>query len=57
MKGMLRPLRHCDRSEASHSIRDIVKNSFFVYSKDMLEEIKLPIEQLREEIMNVWGRL
>ncbi|WP_156003119.1 peptide chain release factor 2 [Treponema bryantii] len=23
----------------------------------MLEEIKLPIEQLREEIMNVWGRL
>ncbi|MBS7265634.1 MAG: peptide chain release factor 2 [Treponema sp.] len=23
----------------------------------MLEEIKLPVEQLREEIMNVWGRL
>ncbi|MCR4630316.1 MAG: peptide chain release factor 2 [Treponema sp.] len=23
----------------------------------MLEEIKIPIEQLREEIMNVWGRL
>ena len=23
----------------------------------MLEELKLPIEQLKEEIMNVWGRL
>ena len=23
----------------------------------MLEELKLPVEQLREEIMNVWGRL
>ena len=26
-------------------------------SKGMLEEIKIPIEELREEIMNVWVRL
>ena len=57
MKGLLRPLRHYVRSEANHSIRVIVKNSIFVYSICMLEEIKLPVEQLREEIMNVWGRL
>jgi len=56
MKGLLRPLCHCERSGAIY-FYEVVQNSFFVYSKDMLEEIKLPIEQLREEIMNVWGRL
>lgn len=31
--------------------------TIFWYSYIMLEELKLPIEQLREDIMNVWGRL
>ena len=35
----------------------IVKSAFYCYFIDMLEELKIPIEELREEIMNVWGRL
>ena len=35
----------------------VVNSLYNCYSIIMLEEIKIPIEQLREEIMNVWGRL
>ena len=35
----------------------VVKIGFYCYFNSMLEELKIPVEQLREEIMNVWGRL
>ena len=40
-----------------NNIGRIAENQDCWYSRPMLEEIKLPIEQLREDIMNVWGRL
>ena len=38
-------------------VKNVVKSPQNCYSKYMLEEIKIPIEQLRQDIMNVWGRL
>ena len=57
MLGLFQNLYNRSRIKFGMTLMFHDKVRYSWYSMAMLEEIKLPVEQLREEIMNVWGRL